>query len=102
MGHKNFIINRNDISYQRNYILIEEKYMLFKSNSVNIKKKNLIILIFHIHFLILSLIVVLWGKNKLKQTSSAGSSSQVLERKAHVIIAPDKSNSNKTKNQESR
>lgn len=55
-------------------------------------KRNLIILVLHIHFLVFSLIIVLRGMKKLKEKSTAQSFGwQVLERKARFFPAlPEK------------
>ena len=55
-------------------------------------KKNLIVLILHIHFLIFSLVVVLWGMRRLRERSAQSPAPQVLERKAQFLPAsPSKS-----------
>ena len=46
-------------------------------------KKDLIILIVHVHFLIVSLIAVLWVRGQLKERSQP---TKLLERKARLLI----------------
>ena len=54
----------------------------------NLKKKNLIFLILQIHFLIFSLIGVLWVRNQFKKKFSTKKTSQTLERKAQFFPSP--------------
>ena len=59
-------------------------YMFFNRIFYNIKsKKNFIVFVFQMLFLVLSLFLVLWGQKKLKMNSSTH-----LERKAQ-FIAPE-------------
>lgn len=59
----------------------------YNLNKYGLKKKNLIFLILHIHFLIFLLIAVLWSRHQFKKKfSHTPPNTQTLERKAQFLL----------------